>query len=584
MRLCKLIVIVSALVLTFPVFSKLPAGQSPQNPPKSAVPTLKVYARETIVDVIVTDSKGEPIRGLKQSDFLIKEDGKPQPVRSFKEYGFEPPLPGGLIRKPPPPNIHSNVDVVPTSGPVNIILIDALHLDIVSTVRSLQAIAQYFKRMPQGTEVAIFWLSSSGLHLLQGFTSDPTLLLAAAQTNRTDIGSNEDCYEQDWATADALNQIAVYVAGIQGRKNLVWFTPGMPLNLMRDGGYSWGAASSCRDATPRAFGGNFGDSGGLVNVSCGTLDRFGGQCNSGPTLFTGSEDGIDMGMVHRLMDLYELFSEEQIAISPVSSLGVGGLGTAQLVAEQVAEQSGGIAQYNSNDLSARLAQAIDQGSHFYTLSYIPPRRNDDGHYHTIAVTLDRPSAHLVYRTGYNAEDPKQPKQFSGPELIKAALAGKTPPAAQLLFDAKIQPVAQSPDSDVPNPFAAPFAPTPASPPAPAKKGGGKTSAQRIPYDLLLAVPQSQITFAEGPGGTHIVSLEFAFDTYDNYSGKLLGGHSQNVSLTLTPDRYQEFIQSPVFFHEQISFYPGPLFLRVGILDSNSNKVGTLEIPLTIPKK
>jgi len=337
MRLCKLIVIVSALVLTFPVFSKLPAGQSPQNPPKSAVPTLKVYARETIVDVIVTDSKGEPIRGLKQSDFLIKEDGKPQPVRSFKEYGFEPPLPGGLIRKPPPPNIHSNVDVVPTSGPVNIILIDALHLDIVSTVRSLQAIAQYFKRMPQGTEVAIFWLSSSGLHLLQGFTSDPTLLLAAAQTNRTDIGSNEDCYEQDWATADALNQIAVYVAGIQGRKNLVWFTPGMPLNLMRDGGYSWGAASSCRDATPRAFGGNFGDSGGLVNVSCGTLDRFGGQCNSGPTLFTGSEDGIDMGMVHRLMDLYELFSEEQIAISPVSSLGVGGLGTAQLVAEQVAE-------------------------------------------------------------------------------------------------------------------------------------------------------------------------------------------------------------------------------------------------------
>ena len=94
--------------------------------------------------------------------------------------------------------------------------------------------------MPQGTEVAIFWLSSSGLHLLQGFTSDPTLLLAAAQTNRTDIGSNEACYEQDRLTVDALNQIAVYVARIQGRKNLVWFTPGMPLNLMRDGGYSWG--------------------------------------------------------------------------------------------------------------------------------------------------------------------------------------------------------------------------------------------------------------------------------------------------------------------------------------------------------
>ena len=44
------------------------------------------------------------------------------------------------------------------------------------------------------------------------------------------------------------------------------------------------------------------------------------------------------------------------------------------------------------------------------------------------------------------------------------------------------------------------------------------------------------------------------------------------------------MRSPVFFHEQISFYPGPLFLRVGILDRTSNNVGTLEIPLTIPKK
>jgi len=180
------------------------------------------------VDVIVTDSKGEPIRGLKQSDFLIKEDGKPQPVRSFKEYGFEPPLPGGLIRKPPPPNIHSNVDVVPTSGPVNIILIDALHLDIVSTVRSLQAIAQYFKRMPQGTEVAIFWLSSSGLHLLQGFTSDPTLLLAAAQTNSDRYRFQRRLLRAGLGHRGRTESNCGLCRWHPGRKNLVWFTPGMP--------------------------------------------------------------------------------------------------------------------------------------------------------------------------------------------------------------------------------------------------------------------------------------------------------------------------------------------------------------------
>jgi hypothetical protein len=38
------------------------------------------------------------------------------------------------------------------------------------------------------------------------------------------------------------------------------------------------------------------------------------------------------------------------------------------------------------------------------------------------------------------------------------------------------------------------------------------------------------------------------------------------------------------FHEQIWFYPGPLFLRVGVYDQNTQKVGTLEIPIVIPKK
>ena len=37
------------------------------------------------------------------------------------------------------------------------------------------------------------------------------------------------------------------------------------------------------------------------------------------------------------------------------------------------------------------------------------------------------------------------------------------------------------------------------------------------------------------------------------------------------------------FHEQLAFFPGPLFLRVGVLDGVSNKVGTLEIPLTVPR-
>jgi hypothetical protein len=47
-------------------------------------PTLRVYSRETIVDVTVTDSSGNPVHGLTR-DFTIKEDSHPQPIRSFRE-------------------------------------------------------------------------------------------------------------------------------------------------------------------------------------------------------------------------------------------------------------------------------------------------------------------------------------------------------------------------------------------------------------------------------------------------------------------------------------------------------------------
>jgi len=267
------------------------------------------------------------------------------------------------------------------------------------------------------------------------------------------------------------------------------------------------------------------------------------------------------------MDTYELFSAEQIAVSPIDPGGVVGLGTGQMMAEEVAEQSGGVAYYNNNDLKSLVAEAINDGAHFYTLSYVPPRKKNDGHYHSIKVELDKPDLHLVYRTGYNSEDPKPPEQFAGPALIKASLEGKAPMATQLLFDATVRPAAST--------AAAPA-------PVPAAKHKSKKPVQRTPYDLLYAIPQSQITFADGPDNTHNANLEFALTAYDIY-GKFLGRHSQNVTLALTDEKYLRFIQAPLQFHELIYFYPGPLFLRVGVLDGVSNKVGTLEVSVNVQK-
>lgn len=526
----------SFLLATLPLALALFAtAQQPTTPPtpqiQSVAPTLHVFSRETIVDVMVTDDNGNPVQGLTRSDFTISEDGHPQSLRGFSEYGseFRPPAPHPSKL---PPNVYSNFQATPANGPVNILLIDAIDCDSPEVFHALSDARRYVVAMPAGTQVAVFWLSISGLHMLQGFTSDPAPLLRALGTNRTDIGdyNGDDRYSIDRIIWKAFDQIAAYVQPIKGRKNLLWFTPGMPLMLARDGGYA-----------------------------------FPNTMVSGK-LFGGDPEAPDMARVHHLMDTYEILTSQQIAVSPIDPSGVKAclycnLGIQQLRAEQVAEDTGGEAFYNNNDLTALIAKAIGDGSRFYTLSYIPPRQKEDGHYHAIKVETTNPGLHLTYRTGYNSEDPPPIPHHAGVDLMHAALEGKSPAVTQLIFEAQVYPT---------NP--------PTNSALPAKLPADKTS---VPYNVLFALAPSEIAFNPGPDGTHNGSLQFGLVAFDMY-GKPVATQSQTIPLPLSAGEYLEFLKSPFTLSQKISLPPGQISLRVGVIDTTTSKVGTLEIPINVP--
>src|ERR1700692_27800 len=44
---------------------------------------IRAETRLVLVDTVVTDKKGNPVRDLAQKDFKVWEDGKEQPVTSF---------------------------------------------------------------------------------------------------------------------------------------------------------------------------------------------------------------------------------------------------------------------------------------------------------------------------------------------------------------------------------------------------------------------------------------------------------------------------------------------------------------------
>ena len=89
------------------------ATQSPTTPANNAnrpVATLRVTARMVVLDVIVTDGNGNPVNGLKPSDFALSEDGVLQNIASFSEHQApvnnsatsEPSLPPNTFTVQPP--------------------------------------------------------------------------------------------------------------------------------------------------------------------------------------------------------------------------------------------------------------------------------------------------------------------------------------------------------------------------------------------------------------------------------------------------------------------------------------------------
>ena len=75
--------------------SSVPAQQpsappaAPGSPPllqRDGPPNLTANVRAVILDVVVTDAKGQPVHGLTKANFTISEDGVTQRVDSLHEH------------------------------------------------------------------------------------------------------------------------------------------------------------------------------------------------------------------------------------------------------------------------------------------------------------------------------------------------------------------------------------------------------------------------------------------------------------------------------------------------------------------
>jgi hypothetical protein len=249
--------------------------------------------------------------------------------------------------------------------------------------------------------------------------------------------------------------------------------------------------------------------------------------------------------------------------------------------ESIAEATGGTAFYNSNDIAREISKAINKGANYYTLSYVPPGKGYDWSHHTIKVEVDRAGLKLAYRPSYDAVDPSTIKPAPGLTLAAApspdsttpidmrAEMGRSMPTSQgVLFDVQVEPSSEAARAGDPAVFGVLNV-----------KLKGKPLAR---YGFTYAFPGREIALKPAPDGKQHGSLEFDLAAYDG-DGNVVTSLRQAIDLNLTAEQAAQLAHSPFRYYQQLDLPAGALFVRIGIFDRTANKVGTLEIPVTVAK-
>jgi VWFA-related protein len=451
------------LCLILPEANHTLAGQTGSGASDSDAGTMTIRksVRRVVVDVTVTDANRKPVRGLGRQDFSISEDGKPQHVLSFEIHDFNA-ITHGMAKLPAlPPNTFVNAPTAPERGPLYVILYDLVNMEMEDQMTARQQLLNFIRDKPAGTRFAIFTLSD-GLHLTQGFTEDKDQLYAAADPAAPHPRIPKVfLYSRNYGKGDVVLMISVftdiaqYLDGLPGRKDLIWIAGSFPLSFFPSENESREFIADSRavvDAlargqvavypvdvrgvvvqNPRAPAGDNGGGGVSSDFRTGGSVAGGSPTGQGATPAPAGGGGA----------------------SPVPTAGAGGYSLLYgdySTEDEIARVTGGRAVYSDNNIKAALSEVTESGANYYTLSYSPTNSNYDGKLRNIQVEVARRGYQLSYRRSYVAAEPDSPllpakasmAESPDPEsrkpgdLLYANMQYGAPMAHQVIFRAHVQ--------------------------------------------------------------------------------------------------------------------------------------------------
>jgi hypothetical protein len=135
-------------------------------------PTIRVTTHLVLIDAVVTDKQGNPIAGLRPEDFVVEENGKAQKIATFAGPVQSTAGPASL-----PPGIYSNRSQYRSTGPVTVMLLDAINTPFSDQAYARRQMLSFVQdQYKPDQRMAVFTLTGS-LNVLQDFTTDPQICM-----------------------------------------------------------------------------------------------------------------------------------------------------------------------------------------------------------------------------------------------------------------------------------------------------------------------------------------------------------------------------------------------------------------------
>jgi VWFA-related protein len=516
-------------------------------PPQDTGFVFRMNAELVLTNVVVRDSKtGELVKGLKQSDFSIYENGKQQQIATFDFESVDQATPlneatiSGLVSSgksnPNAPPIVARPEDLRNHRLI-VMFFDLTSMQPEDLERSVNAAKDFLSKKMQPADLVALISLGNALNIDQDFTADKDALVrevgayngtegqgfaqgATANSNQVEdtTGYTPDESEYNDLNTDrelfALRAISKSLEKVNEKKSLLYFSGG----ISRDGIENQASLRSAVNAAVRA------------NLAIYSVDTRGlqavtplGDASTGSLRGTGAYNG---GALNNNMN--QNFATQEVMAT-------------------LSSDTGGKAFFDSNDFAPAFAQVQRDTSAYYAIGFRSSNPARDGRYRKLTVKVNRPGVKLEYRPGYYAPADFQHSAHEDREReLEEQLASDLPATDMAVYlDAMYF----------------------------------RLDENRFYVPVSLIVPGSQIPFVKG-GDKDKATLDVIGEVIDE-AKRPIGRARETVKLNL--DQAQQARQKNIQYTTSFNLPPGKYDLKFVVRENQTGRMGSFEANITLPE-